>query len=62
MESCRTRQTVIPQAPCSVVKRKRRCEAALRAQDGKVAKPDKLLDDSDSEEEVADVEFQVSGY
>jgi len=29
------------------------------AQEGKVAKPDKLLDDSDSEEEVADVEFQV---
>ena len=28
-------------------------------QEGKVAKPDKLLDDSDSEEEVADVEFQV---
>ena len=24
-----------------------------------MAKPDKLLDDSDSEEEVADVEFQV---
>ncbi len=36
-------------------------DAAPCAQEGKVAKPDKLLDDSDSEEEVADVEFQVCG-